>query len=840
MQGSRGSHHACYFCFQGTTPQSRGPARDNSKHTPAVGQAWLSTPFGRIAMQLLNYVSRPLSSAIAALLVAASLTACGGGDGGGESSHSAAASAASTPSTPGATTAGSTEAPAEAMLAAQAETAAAADAQAAAAALQAEVAAQTAVAAPSPEVAVTAATTEPMAKALAANAEAAPTLTVRARADIAGGVGAQMTVIVDDVTIGSVEVTATSFTNYPFSAPNLKPRSKVEVVFTNDGNVNGVDRNLYLSYLSDGTTVLELNSANAIVDRGIGRAAFDSQDVLPWSGCVCWFGAMRMVWPTVTPDAQWAQKADAVRFLEQATFGPTPTEVNNLLTTTPADWITAQMALPYTPNFLNYVWGKYAQGDAYRPRGSNYNPGWIAQTFWERAANANDQLRQRTAFALHQIFMVSQADSNQYYQARAYANYVDLLHKHAFGNFRNLLEDMALSPSMGIYLSHIRNRKEDPATGRMPDENFAREVMQLFTIGLYELNTDGTLKLDGNGNPIETYTNADILAMAKVFTGWSWAYPDSQMNEQNFLWASPSTTQSNDPGYDVLPMKAYADYHSMVEKKLFTGKAWTTTLPAGSSAQADLKGALDTLFKHPNVGPFIGRQLIQHLVSSNPSPAYVGRIAAVFNNNGQGVRGDLGAVVRAILLDSEARGVPAAGAGKLREPVLRVTHWMRAMGAKSASGEYTLQWLLDDQGERALSAPSVFGYYRPGYVPANTAFSARGATAPEFQIINESTVASWINMAEAMAGSGLGWNVNVNDVVATYATQVSLANSTNLAMLPDQLNLMLLGGRMTPALRQQIVDIMSQINPAAADGTLSRARAAVFLTLASPEYLFQP
>lgn len=819
----------------------RGPVRDNSKHTPASRSSVVVPPFGTLVMHLLLPVSRPLSTAISALFIAGSMSACGGGDGARESTHSVP-TAATAASSPASVTPTAVEPPTEALLASQALTEAEAGAQAAAAALQAEAATHAMI--PSPEALAAPSmngTAEPRARALATvSGEGGPTLTVRARADIAGGIGAIMNVIVDDITVGTIEVRSPTFTNYQFSAPGLKARSKVEVVFTNDGKVDGVDRNLYLSYLSDGITVLQLNGTNAIVDRGAGRAAFDSQDTMAWPGCVCWFGAMRMVWPTVAADAQWAQKLDTVRFLQQATFGPTPADVNALSGTNYGDWISAQMALPYTPHYLNYVWGKYSKGDAYRPKGANYTPTWVAQKFWERAANAPDQLRERTAFALHQIFMVSQADSNLYYQARAYANYVDLLHKHAFGNFRSLLEDMTLSPAMGIYLSHMRNRKEDPLTGRMPDENFAREIMQLFTIGLYELNTDGTLKRDANGNAIETYSNADILAMAKVFTGWGWAYPDSQLTEQVFLWNSPSTSQSNDPGIDVLPMKVYPGQHSTAEKRLFTGKPWATTLPAGNSAQADLKTTLDMLFNHPNVGPFIGRQLIQHLVTSNPSAAYVGRVAAVFNNNGQGVRGDLGAVVRAILLDTEARSAPTATAGKLREPVLRVTHWMRALGAKSASGEYTLQWALEDQGQRALAAPSVFGYFRPGYIPSNTAFSSRSATAPEFQIINETTVASWINMAEAMAGSGLGWNVSANDVVANYQTQVSLANSTNLAMLPDQLNLMLLGGRMTPELRQQIVDIMSQLDTASSDGALSRARAAVFLTLASPEFLFQP
>lgn len=682
----------------------------------------------------------------------------------------------------------------------------------------------------------------PTMKALAAATPAAPALTVRARADIAGGVGAQMQVWVDGSMVGEVIVMSSSFVNYSFNGVTLRPGSRIELAFTNDGIVNGVDRNLYVAYVSDGTTALQLTPSNTVVDQGIGSAAFDGVDTQPWPGCICWYGAARLFWPNANADPQRQARLDAFRFLQQATFGASPNAVEGLLTSTPEQWITSQMALPYTPNFVNYINGKYALGDAYRPQGANYTPGWVAQRFWERAVNSSAQLRQRVGFALHQIFMVSLADSNLYYQARAYANYADLLHKHAFGNYRALLEDMALTPAMGIYLSHMRNRKEDPATGRMPDENFAREIMQLFSIGLYELNADGSLRRDGAGNPIETYTTADVLALAKVFTGWSWAYPDAQMNEQTFLWSSPSTSAADDPRLDLLPMKPYPAYHSTAEKRLFSGKPWAVTLAAGGSAQSDLKTALDTLFNHPNVGPFIGRQLIQHLVSSNPSPAYVGRVAAVFNNNGQGVRGDLGATVRAILLDPEARGTPVADGGKLREPVLRVSQWMRAMSAQSASGDYLLQWVLEDQGERAWAAPSVFGYFRPGYVPANTAFSARGATAPEFQIINESTVAAWINLAEALTVSGLGWNTatSANDVSATYTDLLPLARGADLGALPDRLDLQLLGGRMPASLRQQIIDITSDINPTSTDGAMARVRAAVFLTLASPEYLYQP
>lgn len=647
-----------------------------------------------------------------------------------------------------------------------------------------------------------------------------------------------MTLRINGQVIGSVEVKSSTLEDYKFSAPTLAAGVQIDLVFTNDGSVNGVDRNLHIVYLSDGTTTILPTTSGAVVDRGPRTLAFDGVDTIPGQGSLFVDGALRLTWPgSPEADSQWSSKVGAVRFLQQATFGPTSEEINKVVSSGYADWLTAQMALPYTRDFFDHVQAKYALGDAYRPKGANYNPAWVSQRFWERAARAPDQLRQRVAFALHQIFMVSQTDLNLYAHARAYAQYVDLLHKQSFGNYRNLLEDMALSPAMGIYLSHMRNRKEDPATGRMPDENFAREIMQLFSIGLYELNNDGTVKRDANGNAIETYTTADVMAMAKVFTGWSWAYPDAQLTESVFRYSTPSVSASNDYQIDYLPMKAYPGQHSTVEKKLFTGKTWAATLPAGGSAQSDLKAALDALFNHPNVGPFIGRQLIQHLVTSDPSPAYVDRIATVFNNNGKGVRGDLGAVVRAILLDVEARNAPNANFGKLREPVLRVAHWMRALDAKSTSGQYLMHDSLEAQGERALYAPSVFGYFRPGYVPPNTAFSTRNATAPEFQIINESSVAVWLNAVETMVTGGIGAG---NDVYSSYTLPVAIAGYSNLSALPDHLNLMLLGGRMTPALRQQILDITSQISLTAENGAQRRAQVALFLTLASPEFVFQP
>ena len=799
------------------------------------------------------------------------LTACGGGGGGAaqDGANSTPVAAAPAPAASSSdntgTTTNTTEAAALAAAAASAPSAllavanadATAEAQAkqavalrateAQAAGQAEAAAGV-VAIPAPTPAPTSADTTADTAVTAVEASptavaAAPTgLLVRARGTPAGGVGPLMTVRVNGVVIGSSSVSSRQWADHRFSLPSLPAGARVDVVFSNDATVNGEDRNLFVAYLQFGSQAVMPTPANASIDRGAGNAAFDGADLLPGAGELYWNAALRMRWPTApAADAQLARKQDAVRFLLQASFGPSLADVNALVSKPYGTWISEQMALPWQPDHVNAVQAQYDQGDAWRPNGANYTPAWVGQSFWKTAATAPDQLRKRVAFALHQIFMASQVDSNLYHQARAVAAYHDLLGKNAFGNFRQLMEDMALSPAMGIYLSHMRNRKEDAATGRVPDENFARELMQLFTIGLHELNTDGSVKRDSAGNPVETYGNADVMAMAKVFTGWGWAFADSELTDAKFRWGNPSTSAAGDLRTDLLPMKAYPGQHSTAAKTVFAGKAWAVNIPAGGTAQADLKLALDGLFKHPNVGPFIARQLIQRLVASQPSPAYVARVAGIFNNNGNGVRGDLAAVVRAILLDTEARNTAPSGyAGKLREPVLRVAHWARSLGAQSSSGQWAMAWELDSVSQRALAPASVFGYFRPGHVPPNTSFASRGATAPEFQIINESTVAAWINTAEGMAGGGLGWNGTAADVKVDLAALGALAADGNLAPLVDRLDLLLLGGRMGASLRQSVQDSVASVPASSADAATNRARAASFLVLASPAYISQP
>ena len=669
-------------------------------------------------------------------------------------------------------------------------------------------------------------------------------LTVRARATLYNNGGPLMAVYVNGTQVGTMEVKSATYADHTFQLANpIAAGAKVDVVFTNDAGGNGQDRNLYVAYLKAGSTTLLPSTPGTTYDRGAGAKAFDGVDVIAGQGEMYWSGALRLTWPKTTVVTPSARTIDAVRLLQQATFGPTAASIDSLAATTNAAWIDQQIAQPWAPTYVPYIDSKFALGDDYRPIGTNnkYSASWPMHRFWATSYSANDQLRRRVALALHEIFVISTADSNLYNHSRAYANYLDTLNKHAFGNFRNLIEDIALHPAMGIYLSHMRNPKEDPATGRLPDENFARELMQLFTIGLYELNADGTVKLGDNGKPIETYGNADVMALAKVFTGYSWGYPDNELTTNVFRWGTPEYSVAKDRRIDQQRMKNYPGQHSLAEKKLFAGKPWAVTIPANGTADGDLKIALDTLFNHPNVGPFIGRQLIQRLVTSNPTPAYVGRVAAVFNNDGRGQRGNLAAVVKAILLDTEARTASGTQslASKLREPVLRVTHWMHAFGATSTSGEFTLGGDLDPVGQRIWAPASVFSYFRPGYVPAGTALATTGATAPEFQIVNEGSTAAWVNIARSMAGGGIGWTVNTPEVSSPMSVPISLISTGDVNALIEHLNLLLFAGTMSAELKFDILDAVSGVGGSDANSYANRARIALFMALSSPEFLVQ-
>jgi uncharacterized protein (DUF1800 family) len=519
--------------------------------------------------------------------------------------------------------------------------------------------------------------------------------------------------------------------------------------------------------------------------------------------------------------------AQASRFLAQASFGATTPGIAEVVGGGANGWLTSQFAKPQTlhRDYLNSIAATLAAG-------ATLNQNNFFETFWKQAASGNDQLRQRMAFALSQIFVISMQDAGIGDHPDTAAAFYDMLGADAFGNFRKLLEDVSLHPAMGVYLTSIHNQKE--SSTRTPDENYGREVMQLMTIGLYQLNQDGSLKLT-NGLPVETYTSADISGMAKVFTGWSWAGPDK--TNTRFFGGTP------DPDRYWKPMQSYPQYHSTSEKS-FLG----VTIPAQTTAnpEASLKTALDTLFNHPNVGPFIGRQLIQRLVTSNPSPAYVARVSAAFADNGAGVRGDMQAVIRAILLDTEARSDSRLGAidnGKLREPILRLAGWMRAFNVTSTSGRFLLTNLDDplfSLGQSPLRSPSVFNFYRPGYVPPNTSIAAANLVSPEMQLTGDTSVVGYLNTMRDIIPNGIGTG---RDVKSSYATELTLADTPD--KLIDRVNLLLLANQMSATLRSQILTAMNSVAISATDATAAdkarrnRISLAIFLTLASNEYLVQ-
>jgi len=533
-------------------------------------------------------------------------------------------------------------------------------------------------------------------------------------------------------------------------------------------------------------------------------------------------------------------REQAARFLAQATFGPTEADMERVLSIGYAAWIDEQLARPATSHLAAWNAANAAIKAANPSSGAGQDQ--VLESFWRQAVTGEDQLRQRMVFALSQIFVISMQDSAVGDNPRAVAAWMDMLADKGLGRYRDLLEMVSRHPLMGQYLSHLRNQKADPKTGRVPDENYAREIMQLFSIGLVELNADGTARTDGS-KPLETYGPSDIAGLAKVFTGWSWACPGWPDNSCFF---SGSANGNSDPDRSFKSMLGYPQYHSTEEKR-FLG----ASLPAQaqSDPQASLRVALDTLAAHPNVGPFIGRQLIQRLVTSNPSPQYVAAVAAAFNGSG----GDMGAMLRAVLMHPEARRV-SASSGKLREPVLKLSAYLRAFGYQSDTGN----WRVGNTdnpgsalGQTPLRSPSVFNFYRPGYVPPGTEAAAAGLAVPEMQIAHETTVAGYVNYMRDNIASGVGqWNsaTNRRDLQADFSAEVALADQP--AALVDRIAGRLMPAGMPAELKAEIQGAIEKMAIPALKGDGSnqkqvndarraRVNAAIFLAVISPEYQVQ-
>lgn len=532
--------------------------------------------------------------------------------------------------------------------------------------------------------------------------------------------------------------------------------------------------------------------------------------------------------------------ADVYRFLTQASFGPSAEDVARVKAIGYDAWIDEQFGLHLQSTHAQMTTASALVLGEDRP-----TPQDITYSWWTHAIKDPAQLRQRVAFALSEIFVVSTQVLDN---GRTVASYMDMLTDKADGNFRDLLEAVALHPAMGQYLSHMSNRKEDPATGRVPDENFAREIMQLFSIGLYELDDSGNPLLDSNGKPQETYTADDIKGLAKVFTGYSWNWPVAKaaLTWWTCFWRG---AECNTPEQDVVNMSAYSAEHSTSAKQFLgvTVAAQSTANPAAS-----VRAALDRLASHRNTAPFISKQLIQRLVTSNPSNAYVRDITQVFRAS----NGNLRTVVKAILLHSEARQPDLSNPnyGKLREPVLRLTHLLRVLPHTSTSYAAGLAanklpfYRINDTsdpstgiGQTPMRAPSVFNFFRPGYTPPQSRLSNASLVSPEMQIINESSALFYANTVSQFLHMGGGeWDSVGNtgfDIHFNLGEWNDLVNAP--ADLVDAVSRKLLGQTLPTDARTEAVAAITAMSATNDNERWARIAAAVWLTSISPSFIVQ-
>ena len=533
--------------------------------------------------------------------------------------------------------------------------------------------------------------------------------------------------------------------------------------------------------------------------------------------------------PPPPPPPVGISKADAFRFLNQATFGATNAEAQVVMAQGYEAWIDQQLQRPASLELphVQQVFATYPPGADFTRLHQDRVDIWL-----RNAVRAPDQLRQRVAFALSEIMVISQNSTLVGYPWGS-ASYYDMLTRNAFGNFRTLIEDVTLHPAMGVYLSMLGNQKPDAARNIRPDENYARELMQLFTIGLVQLAIDGSVLRDGQAQPIPTYDQPVIEGFAHVFTGWTYAGAPS------FAAAFPTIANQ------IVPMQAYPEQHAGGAKRVlsYPGAA-LTQIPSGQAPAQDLADALDNIFQHPNVAPFLSKQLIQRLVTSNPSPQYIERVARRFNDDGAGARGNLAAVVKAILLDAEARSAPSsATAGKLDEPLLRLTQMWRAFDAASPSGRLNGQNLPGFIGQGPLQAPSVFNFFSPFYAPPGEILD-QGLVAPEMQLATEYlsslitnyffVLAFCFNTVPVTGCPAIPDSERPDVVTIDLSAERALAG--NSQALIDALADRLTGGALSAELRQQA---RAMVDRAPVSEPSLRVAEALYLIASSPELALQ-
>ena len=562
-------------------------------------------------------------------------------------------------------------------------------------------------------------------------------------------------------------------------------------------------------------------------------------------------GASATVTITATPLASSDQRRDAARFMRQATFGATRDSIDQLVAQGYSGWLNAQFAKPTVSHVATVL------------ADPNLVPNPWAVTMpslWKQMFEGDDQLRQRVAFALSQIMVVSLNNNAVLDAPCGAAGFLDILNRNAFGNFRTLLRDVTLNPVMGEYLSMKESAKSDPVLQTQPDENYAREVMQLFSIGTVMLNVDGTVKLDGSGQPIPTYNEDTVKGFALALSGWTyagqdqtkpwrWLYPDIwdaddviRTNKACPAWTSPmepwtTTYRSAD---DTRNLAGPAHDTGAKQLLVYAGAPFST-LPPGQAPMTDLDNVIDNIFNHPNVGPFIARRLIQRLVTSNPSPQYIKRVALKFNDNGSGVRGDLKAVVTAILLDNDARNLAVAGGmsyGKLTEPVIRFVQMHRAFNAQRANHYYDM-WDFGAPtalNQSPLHAPSVFNFFHSDFTPAGP-LQSTGLYGPEFEITNASSVAGFSDFSKWGIINGFDHYDDANPghkILPDYSYYLGLAGTPQA--LIDELDIVLCAGGMSPTVKAAVVTSVGKV-PAASP--LERLNMALWLIINSPDYSVQ-
>ena len=500
--------------------------------------------------------------------------------------------------------------------------------------------------------------------------------------------------------------------------------------------------------------------------------------------------------------------AAASRFLAQAGLFVSDDDIQYVIKNGKEAWINQQATLTSSTSRVNWLLSQGYANDTYK-----YNDGVVNPVIWHHLIAEKNNFVQRITLAWTEFFVVSMSGLPNAWPQFLGASYLDTLEKYALGNFRDLLKAVTLSPGMGEYLSLAGSLKTSGL--RHPDENYAREIMQLFTIGLEMLSTDGTTIYSG-GKPLPTYGQSDITGLAAAFTGWNFDGSTSTYN------------------YATVPLKMTESNHQSTTANTFLGK----TIAAGTTGAQSLEIILDTLFKHPNVGPFVSKRLILRLVTSNPTPQYIARVAAVFNNNGKGVRGDMLAVIKAILLDSEASS--SLTTGRIREPMLRLVQWARTFKATTTTNAWGIGNTGNPSyglGQSPLRAPTVFNFFDPTYTPPKTQTQPRAVVSPEMQIIDEVSSVGYVNYMQNVISNG------VSDVKPDYSTEIDLAKKDAAALPKDatllisHLNLVLASNQLsttTIATISSAINAMSKKDDAA---ILNRVKAAIFLIMASPDYL---